>query len=101
MGDRICRSSGAGIHCAALSYKYVAATRLGAFALSVWGKDQHKPPLPPRPKEQNSTISSVFVVRLIAESGLLCCEIIEAPRWHLNGATRRMSTQEQPKIEHR
>jgi len=31
MGDRICRSSGAGIHQVALFYKYVAATRLGAF----------------------------------------------------------------------
>ena len=28
MGDRICRSSGAGIQQAALFYKYVAATRL-------------------------------------------------------------------------
>jgi hypothetical protein len=28
MGDLTCRSSGAGVHCAALFYKYVAATWL-------------------------------------------------------------------------
>src|SRR5947209_845236 len=38
MGDRICRSSGVGIHWAALFYKYVAATRLGAFALGFGAK---------------------------------------------------------------
>jgi len=33
MGDRMCRSSGAGIQCALSFYKYVAATRLGALDL--------------------------------------------------------------------
>ncbi len=34
MGDRICRSSGAGTHGVALFYKYVAATRLGRLSQS-------------------------------------------------------------------
>src|ERR1043166_2392840 len=38
MGDRICRSSGAGILWAAFFYKYVAATRVGAFALGFGAK---------------------------------------------------------------
>ena len=38
MGDRKCRSSGAGIHWVALFYKCVAATRLGAFTLDFGAK---------------------------------------------------------------
>jgi hypothetical protein len=35
MGDLVCRSSGAGTHCAALYYKYFAATRQGVFGSEV------------------------------------------------------------------
>jgi len=44
MGDRICRSSGAAIHWPAWFYKYVAATRLRAFALEFWGKADSEDP---------------------------------------------------------